>query len=350
MNTVRVPAERPASTSRQRSPTVTLRDRSTSQRRAESRIIPGFGLRHAQPSASSCGQTTTSSRPSSSLQPRVDGVATSSGSLRAAGDVRLVGDADQPEPGRGQLAHAAAHAGQQLDLVGRSRAGAGGRRRRRRALRTPSRSRNTAGTLMRAAQPRPEVLEHRLHRRAQRLARAGARRPARAPGSASVSRRTTGTSPFQPRSADRRTRCPRRRGRGRATSSASVGDLAHGDVVAGGDVEGAERLRGPRSHAPSTAATTSRDVDVGLALRAVAHDRRGASGRRSSRRTKSKPTPWVWRRPTTLPKRKAKPLQVEHVRVGARSAPRRRACWRRRSRPARAGRGPRRPRCSPRSP
>ena len=64
----------------------------------------------------------------------------------------------------------------------------------------------------------------------------------RAPRIRSVSSRTTGTSPFQPRSPARR----------RSSTVARVeaehlerelGDLAHGDVVAGGDVEGVERAR-----------------------------------------------------------------------------------------------------------
>ena len=40
-----------------------------------------------------------------------------------------------------------------------------------------------------------------------------------------------------------------------------------------------------------------------------------AAAARSSARAKSKPTPWVWRGPTTLPKRKAQPGQAEHRRV-----------------------------------
>ena len=50
MKTASTPARWAASMSRQRSPTATLRSRSRSSRRAASRIIPGRGLRHQQPS------------------------------------------------------------------------------------------------------------------------------------------------------------------------------------------------------------------------------------------------------------------------------------------------------------
>ena len=72
------------------------------------------------------------------------------------------------------------------------------------------------------------------------------------------------------------------RGRGPSTSIASSAISRDGDVVAGGDVEGVERPVGPARRAQQHGVDDVVDVDVGLALRAVAEDRAAGSGRRAA--------------------------------------------------------------------
>ena len=134
-------------------------------------------------------------------------------------------------------------------------AGTAARRARPAAFRTPSRSRKTApGTAHQPSRsPSSSIASIDC---AQRLARSAARSASRSPRMLRVSRRTTGTSPFQPRSPP-------------VYSSSTVGaveagdldrqlgDLGHGDVVAGRDVEGAERAAPAVAARGSTASRTS---------------------------------------------------------------------------------------------
>ena len=192
----------PASMSRQRSPThdaaVEVEVRGA---RAASRIMPGRGLRHGQPSSSSCGHTTMSSSGSASAQQRVHG--------------------RRARPGRG--------------CPGRCRAGWSRRRARGRPRRTPCRPRRHPGGAAKSSgvarrqrhavarrtasfehpvaveedgrppghdveAPGACVVDHRRHRVAQRLGPGALRCVQPSERILSVLIRTTGTSPFQPRS------------------------------------------------------------------------------------------------------------------------------------------------------
>ena len=126
-----------------------------------------------------------------------------------------------------------------------------------------------------------------------------------------MSSRTTGTSPFQPRSPPVYSNAVDRRGRP-STSHGEVGDLGDRDVVPGRDVEDREaaraRSRGREHGGDDVARHGCRTCSAVPSPRI-----RSRVGSSSSRRTKSKPTPWVWRGPTTLPNRKQRAAQAEHV-------------------------------------
>ena len=139
----RQPAAGPASMSRQRSPTMTLRGEIVCGGRVDEQC-PGFGLRHAQSSASSWEQTRTSSSGSTARQPARASASTRGARLVAARDVGLVGDDDQRIAGRFERASAPATLGKDLELRRRAPADTACRRATTARLITPSRSRKTA--------------------------------------------------------------------------------------------------------------------------------------------------------------------------------------------------------------
>ena len=113
--TVVQPARRPASTSRQRSPTMTHRPRSTPASAAACCRSPGRGFRQSQPSASSCQQTRTSSRSSVDAHLRVDRL-DALAVRRPTRHVRLIRDDHEPVPVRPKQCTRPLDAGQELEL------------------------------------------------------------------------------------------------------------------------------------------------------------------------------------------------------------------------------------------
>ncbi len=116
----------------------------------------------------------------------------------------------------------------------------------------------------------------------------------------------------------RRRRSARRRRAAPTTAPrGQLGDLAHRDVVAGRDVVGVERLGPGGVDDAEHGAHDVGDEDVGLALRAVAQDRRRSTGPRAAgARSRSR------RRGSGGGRRRCRsgrrgPADPEHVRVGA---------------------------------
>ncbi len=183
--------------SRQRSPTMKLDSRSIFQTRAASSSSPGCGLRQEQRAASSCGQTPTPSRRRKLLQAPVH-FGNLLGRNQPARDVRLIGDQDQRETGFAQFVAGFANARQETQVRRRwraDRACLGGERRDSRRHRDPGTRR---GAYIRASPA--ESRRAWNSEPAQSAWRVSRLHVQPRPRMRSVFKRTTGTSPFQPRS------------------------------------------------------------------------------------------------------------------------------------------------------
>ena len=184
-----------------------------------SRIIPGRGLRHAQPSASSCGHTTTRSTPvdlGDHVVDRVDlvGRRRAHGRCRAGSSRRRVSS-----PAARKASIASRDTGQDRR---RRRALIGGYGRPPRttaALSTPSRSRNTAPGTPSPSEPLT-VGDHRLHRLPERLTGRPRARPTRSPRSSTCRGGRPARRPSSPRAPPAYSR-PTSVGSSPATSMAS---------------------------------------------------------------------------------------------------------------------------------
>ena len=280
--------------------------------------------RRAASRAAACGTRRRRRRRAGTRGPRRARASATSRSLiastvspgrRPAGDVGLVGHRSAAEPG-GPQARRTPSATPGSSTSSSAVAGGWGRpstHGRPRSARRRGRGRRPV--VPRSEQPGRASSSRAASTRRSAQARAAATAPTRARGCGRCSGARSARRPSSPRSPPLYSNVAPPRRRGPSTSTARLGDLGDRDVVAGRDVVGAERRLGRSVGACSTARDHVADVDVRLALAAVAEDRRARVGSFSRRRTKSKPDAVGLPGPTTLPKRKRARGQAEHVRV-----------------------------------
>src|SRR5215210_1398646 len=238
-----------------------LAARSTPSRSAAASSIPGFGLRQSQPSASSCGHTTTSSSGTASRRTSFWRATISASTVpRAISGWFVTTTSAYPAALSAVQASTASGSSASSSTVDADRGGPSPRTAR---TRTPSLSRKTAlepaGT---------DVLDEIGHRLLQGLTRRSLAAPAER------------ADPVSAQPHDRHVAPPTARAAGELVASGAqleadalhgeVRDLADADVVTGRDVEG---VVGPLAHMRGQHRVDHvLDVDVRLALGAVAEN------------------------------------------------------------------------------